>query len=550
MTKKIFRSIFIVAMVVFLSCLSIIMLVMYDYFSSVQQNKLKDQTDLATRGVAMAGMDYLESLQPEDYRITWIDADGTVLFDSKADVTQMENHGTREEVKEAFTAGVGESERYSTTLATKTLYRAVAMDDGTVLRVSVTQFTVLALLFGMLQPILIVFLVGLVLSLILANQVSKRIVDPMNIIDLDHPLDNDAYDELSPLLTRIDKQHRQIDFQKKELERKQEEFTLVTDHMSEGLVLLNSKGEVLSINKSAMELFAADRDCVGKDFLLMDRSLAVQNVVKAALNGHHGEVLLDRNGGKFQLNTNTILWEGEINGAVLLSFDVTEESAAEQQRREFTANVSHELKSPLQAIMGSAELMENNLVKKEDMPRFIGHIRSEAGRLMVLIDDIIRLSQLDEGGELPAEDVDLFRLADETVEALMPKAEAKQIDFKLEGESTVIRGVRRLLSEIIYNLCDNALIYTPEHGAVTVTVKNDKTCAVLTVADNGIGIPEEHRNRVFERFYRVDKSHSKETGGTGLGLSIVKHAAQYHGAALEMESEEGKGTVFTLRFPY
>ena len=550
MTKKIFRSIFIVAMVVFLSCLGIIMLVMYDYFSSVQQSKLADQTDLAVRGVVMGGMDYLESVNPNDYRITWIDKDGTVLFDSEADPAEMENHSSREEVREARQAGVGESERYSTTLSTKTLYRAVSMDDGTVLRVSVTQYTVLSLLLGMIQPILIVFLIGLVLSLLLAHNVAKRIVEPMNTIDLDHPLENDVYDELSPLLTRMERQHRQIDFQKKELERKQEEFTMVTDRMSEGLVLLNVKGEVLSINRAAKELFDTGSQCVGKDFLLVDRSLVLQNVVKSALNGHHGEVLLERNGGKYQIKTNTIFREGEISGAVLLAFDVTEESNAEQQRREFTANVSHELKSPLQAIMGSAELMENNLVKKEDMPRFIGHIRSEAGRLMVLIDDIIRLSQLDEGGELPAEDVDLYALSEETLKTLKSKAETRDISLELEGETTVIRGVRRLLSEIIYNLCDNALIYNKDGGKVTVSVTNDKTCAVLSVADTGIGIPEEHRSRVYERFYRVDKSHSKETGGTGLGLSIVKHAAQYHGASIEMNSEVGKGTVFVLRFPY
>ena len=307
---------------------------------------------------------------------------------------------------------------------------------------------------------------------------------------------------------------------------------------------------MLSINRAAEELFAADCSCVGRDFLVVDRSLTLQNAVRSALDGRHGEVLLDREGKKYRINTNPILREDEVHGAVLLAFDVTEANDAEQQRREFTANVSHELKSPLQAIMGSAELMENDLVKKEDMPRFIGRIRSEAERLMVLIDDIIRLSQLDEGGELPAEDVDLYALAKETLSELGSKADNKHIALKLEGGSAVIRGVRRLLSEIIYNLCDNALIYNREGGSVTVSVIDDNTAAVLTVADTGIGIPEEHRNRVFERFYHVDKSHSKETGGTGLGLSIVKHAAQYHGASVEMKSEEGKGTVFVLRFPY
>lgn len=549
MIKKIFRSIFTVAMVVFLACLGIIMLVMYDYFSAAQKGKLADETDLAVRGVLMGGMDYLESVQSENYRLTWIDTDGTVLFDSRSDAAEMENHGSRAEVKEARLTGVGESQRYSATLATKTFYRAVALDDGTVLRLSVTQYTVLTLFLGMIRPILIVFLIGLGLSLVLAHRVAKRIVEPLNNLDLDHPLENDVYDELSPLLIRMEHQHRQIDFQEEELKRKQDEFTMVTDRMSEGLVLLNAKGEVLSINSAAMDFFDVDRQCIGKDFLLVDHSLTLQNAVKAALNGRHGEVILERKVGKYQVNANAILRDGEMSGAVLFLFDVTEEINAEQQRREFTANVSHELKSPLQAIMGSAELMENDLVKKEDMPRFIGHIRSEAERLMVLIDDIIRLSQLDEGGDLPAEDVDLYLLAEETLHALKAKGEARQIELKLTGESVVIHGVRRLLSEITYNLCDNALIYNGEGGRVTVSVMKEQSAAVLSVADTGIGIPEEHRSRVYERFYRVDKSHSKETGGTGLGLSIVKHAAQYHGADIEMSSEVGKGTTFILRFP-
>ena len=548
MTKKIFRSIFLVAVIVFLACTSIIMAVMYGYFSTVQQAKLKDQTDLIVRGEALDGAAYFEGLSPDGYRVTWIDHDGSVLYDSEAAADTMENHKDREEVREAFDNGIGESSRYSSTLSTKTLYRAVLLNDGTVVRVSVTQYTVLSLLLGMVQPIFAVFIVCIVISFLLAHNVAKRIVEPLNVVDLDHPLENDVHDELSPLLVKIDRQQRRIADQKTILQRQQEEFALVTDHMNEGLILLNEKAEVLSINRAAMGLFHAGKESIGCDFLTVDRSIALQNTVKAALQGKHGEVLLTRNGRKYQMNASAILRDGVISGAVLLFFDVTDAADAEQQRREFTANVSHELKSPLQSIMGSAELLENGLVKAEDVPRFVGHIRSEAGRLVVLIDDIIRLSQLDEGDELTAEPVDLLALAQDTAASLADKAEKNGITLKVQGEPLTYRGVRRLLSEILFNLCDNAIKYNRPNGSVTVTVAKEEKGIALSVADTGIGIPPEHLNRIFERFYRVDKSHSKETGGTGLGLSIVKHAAQYHGATVEVQSKEGKGTKFTIHF--
>lgn len=549
MTKKIFRSIFLVAVIVFLACTSIIMAVMYGYFSTVQQAKLKDQTDLIVRGEALDGAAYFEGMNPDGYRVTWIDHDGSVLYDSEASADTMENHKDREEVREAFDNGIGESSRYSSTLSTKTLYRAVLLNDGTVVRVSVTQYTVLSLLLGMVQPIFAVFIVCIIISFLLAHNVAKRIVEPLNVVDLDHPLENDVYDELSPLLVKIDRQQRRIADQKAVLQRQQEEFALVTDHMNEGLILLNEKAEVLSINRAAMGLFNVGKESIGCDFLTVDRSIALQNTVKAALQGKHGEVLLTRNGRKYQMNASAILRDGAISGAVLLFFDVTDAADAEQQRREFTANVSHELKSPLQSIMGSAELLENGLVKAEDVPRFVGHIRSEAARLVVLIDDIIRLSQLDEGDELTAESVDLLALAQDTAASLADKAEKNGITLKVRGEPLMYRGVRRLLSEILFNLCDNAIKYNRPNGSVTVTVAKEEKGIALSVADTGIGIPPEHLNRIFERFYRVDKSHSKETGGTGLGLSIVKHAAQYHGATVDVQSKEGEGTKFTIHFP-
>lgn len=550
MIKKIFHSIFLVAIVVFLACFALTLAVLGNYFSDVQYGKLKDQTELASCGVTMGGLEYLNSIQSDEYRITWIAEDGSVLFDNAVDAALMDNHADREEVDAAKKAGVGESERYSSTLATKTINRAVKLEDGSILRVSVVQNTVLSLIYGMIQPILFVVILALVLSLVLAHQLSKRIVGPLNSIDLEHPMENTAYDELSPLLARLEQQHREILYQKDELRRRQDEFDMVTDSMTEGLVLLNGEGAVLSINAAARHIFGVGRRCVGRDFLTVDRSLSLQNVIRAALNGHHGELVIERNDSEYQIKANTIFREGMVGGAVLLIFDVSGENQAEQQRREFTANVSHELKSPLQTIMGSAELLENGLVKAEDFPKFIGRIHSEAERLMVLIDDIIRLSQLDEGGELPFEDLDLLAMAEETVDSLSEKAAKGDMTIAVAGKSVKLRGIRPLIGEILYNLCDNALKYNKKYGTVTVIVGEEEGCAVLTVADTGIGISEEHLDRIFERFYRVDKSHSRETGGTGLGLSIVKHAVRLHNGAIHVRSNEGKGTTFTVRFPF
>lgn len=550
MIKRIFHSIFFVAIVVFLACFVLTMAVLGNYFSDMQYDKLKEQAELVSCGVEMGGSDYLNRLRCEEYRITWIAEDGTVLFDNAVDAAAMENHADREEVDAAKKAGVGESERYSSTLATKTINRAIRLEDDSVLRISVVQNTLLSLIYGMIQPILIVFILALVLSLILAHNLSRRIVGPLNSIDLEHPLENKVYDELSPLLSRLEQQHREILYQKDELGRRQDEFDMVTDSMNEGLILLNAKGTVISINMAARQIFGVSRHCIGRDFLTVDRSLSLQNVIQSALCGHHGELVIERNDCEYQIKASAIFQDGSVSGAVLLIFDITGENQAEKQRREFTANVSHELKSPLQTIMGSAELLENGLVKTEDYPRFIGRIHSEAERLMVLIDDIIRLSQLDEGGELPFEDLDLLLLAEETKDALSDKASKMDMTIAVAGKSVIFRGIRSLIGEILYNLCDNALKYNKAYGTVTVIVGEDDGCAVLTVADTGIGISEEHLGRIFERFYRVDKSHSRETGGTGLGLSIVKHAARLHNAVILVQSEVGKGTTFTLRFPF
>ncbi len=549
MTKKIFRSTVAVGLAVLLASLVIIMGALYSYFGHVQEQQLRDELSIAAAAMEDGGQAYLSRLESDDYRITWLRSDGVVLYDTKADASAMENHAQRQEVRQALETGVGESSRYSATLLEKTLYYAQRLPDGTVLRLSASRVTVGVLLLSMLPAILAVIAAALVLSGILAGRVSKRIVEPLNRLDLEHPLENDAYEELSPLLRRLEHQRRQIDEQLRSLRRRSEEFEQITASMTEGLVLLDNGGTVLSINPAAREVFHADEGCVGQPLLAVERDTAVSHALREAMETGHGETRMERGGREYQFDMTRIQADGETVGAVLLTFDVTEQAFAERNRREFTANVSHELKTPLQGIIGSAELLENGMVRPDDVPRFVGHIRSEAQRLVTLINDIIRLSELDEGGALPSEPVELLALCRDTAKSLEAEAEKRGVTFSVTGEEVAVPGVRRLLSEVFYNLCDNAVKYNREGGSVTVSVARDGGEAVVTVADTGIGIPQEHQARVFERFYRVDKSHSKASGGTGLGLSIVKHAVRYHHGTVELQSEPGKGTTFTVRLP-
>ena len=548
MTRRIFRSILLAALAVLLASLVIILGLLYEYFASVQESQLKDELGVAAAAVENGGADYLAALDTM-YRFTWIAPDGSVRYDTGASSDTLENHAERSEVRDALATGEGESVRYSSTLLEKTMYYARRLDDGSVLRVSVARATIGVLLLGMLQPIVIVLAVALVLSALLAKRLAARIVQPLNSLDLDHPLENDVYEELSPLLGRLAHQRRQIDEQLRELQRRSDEFAQITASMREGLVLLDNTGRVLSINPAARRLFGADDGCVGQDFLTVDRSADMSRAIESAMSDGHSETRSERDGRVWQFDVSRIDSEGDTAGAVLLAFDITERESAEQMRREFTANVSHELKTPLQGIIGSAELLENGMVKPEDMPRFVGHIRAEAQRLVTLIGDIIRLSELDEGMELGFETADLLPLAQEVAHDLQETAAKRNVRIAVEGEGAPVSGVRRLLYEIIYNLCDNAIKYNVDGGSVTVTLSSDEGGATLTVRDTGIGIAPEHQSRVFERFYRVDKSHSKASGGTGLGLSIVKHAAACHHAALTLQSEPGLGTSVTLRFP-
>ena len=549
MTKKIFQSILLVAGCVLLASLLIIMGFLYDYFGGVEENQLRDELNLAAAAVEDGGTDYLSRLTADRCRLTWIAADGSVLYDTRTDAESLENHASRAEVSQALTTGTGESTRYSSTLMEKTMYYAQRLDDGTVLRISISRATVGMIAVGMIQPLLIVLIVALILSGLLARRLSRRIVDPLNSLDLEHPLDNDAYEELSPLLKRIHRQHVEIQTQLRELREKTDEFTQITGSMREGLILLDEHGSILSINAAAQMLFGADAQCVGRDFLTVERSHEISAAIQAAVTDGHSEVRAERAGRVYQFDISRITSDGKLLGTVILAFDITEQEFAERNRREFTANVSHELKTPLQGIIGSAELIENGMVKPDDLPRFVGHIHAEAARLVTLIDDIIRLSQLDEGAAMPTEPVDLLAVSQEAAENLHDAAAARSVTVSVTGQPSVIPGVRRLLYEIVYNLCDNAIKYNRDGGRVDVTVAADADGSSITVADTGIGIAPEHQGRVFERFYRVDKSHSKASGGTGLGLSIVKHAVQYHHGRIELESTPGTGTTIRAVFP-
>lgn len=548
MTKKIFRSIILAVIAVLILSFSVVTLLLYNHFSNVSSTHLADELSLAIQGVELSGEEYLKEIPSKNYRLTLVAADGTVLYDTEAESAAMDNHKDREEISEAFNSGVGESERYSDTLTLKMIYRAEKLTDGSVLRISATQDSVVALLIDVLFPMIVIMILALILSAFLARWLSKSIVKPLNTLDLENPADNDVYEELSPMLTKINKQHKQISKQMRELKKRADELEQIMTSMNEGLVLLDKSGAVISMNLGAKKLFDTDESSIGQDFLTVDRSLKMSRAVENALSGKHSEFREQRGGSEYQFGISPIESGGKTIGAVIICFDVSETAFAERNRQEFTANVSHELKTPLQSIIGSAELLENGLVKPEDTQRFIGNIRREATRLVSLINDIIRLSQLDENMESAKEETDLYALANEVKDVLTVSASKKNVEINISGESCVINGVRRYLYEIIYNLCDNAIRYNNEGGKVNVDVHKDKNSVVLTVEDNGIGIPFEHQSRIFERFYRVDKSHSKETGGTGLGLSIVKHAVAYHGGTLRLDSTLGKGTTITIVF--
>ena len=549
MTAKLFRNSMAVAVSVMALSIALFMGVLYQYFSDQLMEALGTETWLVARGVELEGLNYLDGLDTEN-RVTWVAADGTVLFDSSADTDAMENHSDREEIREAQDNRLGTATRYSSTLAEQTLYSARRLSDGTVIRLASSQRTVWLLLLSMVQPILVILVLALLLSAVLASQQSRRIIQPIVELDLEHPEDCDAYDELAPLLTRIKRQNDTIKQQMSQLQQKQTEFSALTENMSEGFLLLDRQGHVLSHNPGALHLLGAEEPVGEVNALFLNREEHFRQAVDEVLEGRRSRQVLQMNGRCCQLLANPVWKDGEPAGAVLVLMDVTEQEKREELRREFTANVSHELKTPLTAISGIAEIIQGGMVKPEDIRDFAGDIYQEARRLIALVEDILRLSQLDEGAEsLEREPVELLSLSQEVARRLEATAQGAGVVMEVRGTPVQVQGVRRVLDEMVYNLCENAIKYNRTGGRVTLTVGQGAEGPEVTVADTGIGIPLEDQSRVFERFYRVDKSHSKEIGGTGLGLSIVKHGALLHGAQIYLNSQVGRGTSIRLSFP-
>ena len=552
MTAKIFRNSMAVGISVFLLSVALFMGVLYQYFGNQLTDELENEAWLVARGVELRGIEYLEGLNSSS-RITWVDQDGTVLYDNRADPATMENHADRAEIRDAMRGSQGTAVRDSSTLAEKTFYVARRLEDGTVIRLASAQYTIVVLLLSMLQPLMIILVVALILAAVLAHRLSKGIIQPILDLDLEHPEDCDTYDELAPLLTRIRRQNDTIRRQMDLLRQRQQEFAALTENMSEGFVLLDRKGHILSYNSGALRLLGTIAPAEEANVLTLDRSEAFRRVVEQVLAGNRNQGRLERGGRCVQVMADPVSHDGQVAGAVLVLVDVTEREQGEQMRREFTANVSHELKTPLTAISGMAEIIKNGMVEPEDIIGFAGDIYKESQRLIALVEDIIHLSRLDEGTpNLQREEVDLLELARSVEQRIEPLAKKAGVSLTVAGAPFRVHGVRAVLDEMVYNLCDNAVKYNRPGGTVAVSVSPSPggKGGEVTVSDTGIGIPAQDQERVFERFYRVDKSHSKEIGGTGLGLSIVKHGAALHDAQVELTSTLGQGTSVKLVFSH
>ena len=549
MAKKIFRSTMAVGLWVLLLSAALFLGMLYQYFTDRFTQELESETWLVARGVESMGLDYLDGLRT-DNRITWVAQDGTVLYDNEADAAAMENHADREEIQEALFGIQGTARRESATLSQLTIYVAHRLDDGSVIRLAGSQSTVVHLLMAMAPPIVLILIVTLIFAAALSSRLTKRLVRPILELDLERPEDSEVYDELSPLLTRIRRQNDTIRAQMDQLRQQKQEFTALTENMSEGFLLLDAKGRVLSYNTGVLRLLGAAAPAEEASVLTLDRSDVFQQLVEQVLDGRRSQVRMERAGRILQLLGDPVLRDGETAGAVLVLLDVTEREQAEQMRREFTANVSHELKTPLTSISGMAEIMKDGLVKQEDVRGFAADIYQESQRLIRLVEDILHLSRLDEGGGgLERQEIDLLDLARTVEDRLQSTAKQHQVELELTGDHGTIQGLPSVVEEMVYNLCDNAIKYNRPGGKASVRVEDGADAVTVTVSDTGIGIPPEDRERVFERFYRVDKSHSKAIGGTGLGLSIVKHGAALHNAQVELDSAPGKGTTVRLRFP-
>ena len=550
MTKKIFKSTMFVCALVLAVGLAAVMGILYSNFDGQMRKELSKEAAYLTYGVEQQGVDYLKNIKDKSARITYIDQDGTVLFDNEADVSEMKNHSDRTEFQKAEKYGAGESSRYSDTLSEKTIYYALRLKDGTVLRVSGTQDSVLALVENLIFPLCGLLCLMLILSGIMASAISKRIVKPINELDLESPEENRIYEELSPLLSKIHRQNREIQNQLELAKQQQEEFSLITENMQEGLIVIDKYTMILSANSSAWNLFHMDRGCQGESVYCLDREEEFRHAIEQVLSGEHTELVLKLNGSDIQLIANPVIRDKKTEGAVVLLVNVTEKLERESLRREFSANVSHELKTPLTSISGFAEIMQSGLVKCEDIPQFAGRIYKEAQRLLQLVEDVIQISQLDEE-KTPYtwEPVDVYQVCKNAFESLKEKAKRLNVHLYICGEYMKMEAVRTLLEEAVYNVCDNAIKYNRNDGSVSVFLTQTAQEIQIVVKDTGVGIPKEDQDRVFERFYRVDKSHSKEIGGTGLGLSIVKHAVGALKGSVILRSEEGNGTEICMKFP-
>ena len=530
--------------------LAAVMGILYSNFDGQMRKELSKEAAYLAYGVEQQGLNYLKNIKDKNARITYIDQDGTVLFDNEADVSEMKNHSDRTEFQKAEKYGAGESSRYSDTVSEKTIYYALRLKDGTVLRVSGTQDSVLALVENLIFPLCGLLCLMLILSGIMASAISKRIVKPINELDLESPEENRIYEELSPLLSKIHRQNREIQNQLELAKQQQEEFALITENMREGLIVIDKYTMILSANSSAWNLFHMDRVCQGESVYCLDREEEFRHAIEQVLSGEHTELVLKLNGSDIQLIANPVIRDKKTEGAVVLLVNVTEKLERESLRREFSANVSHELKTPLTSISGFAEIMQGGLVKNEDIPKFAGRIYKESQRLLQLVEDVIQISQLDEEKTSYVwEPVDVYQVCKNAFESLKEKAKRLNVHLYICGERMKMEAVRTLLEEAIYNVCDNAIKYNRNDGSVSVFLTQTAQEIQIVVKDTGVGIPKEDQDRVFERFYRVDKSHSKEIGGTGLGLSIVKHAVGALKGSVILRSEEGNGTEICMKFP-
>ncbi|HFH7254402.1 TPA: ATP-binding protein [Streptococcus agalactiae] len=546
MTKKIFRTTLSASLGIVLVTILMIMGFLYNYFNHIQREQLRTQTALASQGISFEGKDYFENLKTSNVRITWVDNKGQVLYDTQSDAKHMKNHANRQEIKEAIKSGYGESTRWSATLTEKSIYAAQRLNNGTIVRLSVAQQTIFYLLLGMISPLAIIILLAIILSVLIARYIAKKVSEPLNNIDLDHPLSNDSYEEITPLLRCLDSHQAKIQHQKLLLQKRQKEFDTIISKIKEGMILLDDQARIVSINAEALKLFQINDDWHGRFMMEVSRDLTLKDLIDQGLKGKKKEANIGIENNHYRVLVRPTTDNNRVTGLVVLLFDVTDQLQMEQLQREFTANVSHELKTPLHVISGYSELLANQMVPNEEVPQFAAKIHKESERLVKLVEDIINLSHLDEQEKLPQETVNLYDLTQKVLEGLQAKADKKHIQINFNGEEAILRGNPVLLNSLVYNLCDNAITYNHEKGQVNVTLKNSPDTITLEVSDTGLGIAEKDKKRIFERFYRVDKSRSKIVGGTGLGLSIVKSALDFHNGSIKVDSHLGQGTTMTV----